>query len=306
MTHGSGVRATPVFLISNTILFSFAFTSHLLSLTYPSDFYLFETARRDYLIMYLRAVHAESYIPALRQFIRDNPLGVLTTAIASSEYKFLQSSHIPWVMDVNDDQNESELGVLRGHMARQNPQSKALIENAKATMSGGATGGIQLETEVMVLFTGPVHHYVTPKFYTESKPATGKVVPTWNYSAVQAYGKATVYFDSGSESTDYLSRQIDDLSQHAETSLMGYTGGERKDPWKVSDAPDRYIAIMQKNIIGIEVEITDLGGKVKMSQESSEKDRAGVIDGFENLGTDVGREIARTVRERQEMNKAGS
>lgn len=162
---------------------------------------------------------------------------------------------------------------------------------------------MQLENEVLVLFTAPVHHYVTPKFYTDTKPATGKVVPTWNYSAVQAYGKATVYFDGSAESTNYLSQQINDLSQHAETSMMGYTGGEKKGPWKVSDAPDRYIAIMQKNIIGIKVEITRLGGKFKMSQEMGEKDRTGVIDGFESLGTEAGTEIVRTVAERQDLMK---
>ncbi|KAH8424652.1 FMN-binding negative transcriptional regulator [Aspergillus melleus] len=258
--------------------------------------------------MYLRSIHAECHIPTLRQFIKDNPLGTFTTAIPSPEYPFLQTSHIPWLLDVSDESSESELGVLRGHMARQNPQAKAMIASATATaISDGtseptATGGIQLENEVLVLFTAPVHHYVTPKFYTDTKPATGKVVPTWNYAAVQAYGKATVYFDNSTHSTEYLSRQIADLSQHAETDVMGYTGeGGKKGPWKVSDAPDRYIAILQKNIIGVEVEITRLGGKFKMSQESGEKDREGVIAGFESLGTEAGLEMARTVAERQDL-----
>ena len=139
---------------------------------------------------------------------------------------------------------------------------------------------------------------MTPKFYTETKPATGKVVPTWNYSAVQAYGKATVFFDHGVESTKYLSRQIQDLSEHAETSVMGYTR-----PWKVSDTPDRYIALLQKNINGIQIEITSLGGKSKMSQEMSEKDCEGVIEGFENMDTEKGRDMARLTRERLEISK---
>ncbi|OJZ91253.1 hypothetical protein ASPFODRAFT_125686 [Aspergillus luchuensis CBS 106.47] len=255
--------------------------------------------------MYLRAIHAESHIPTLRQFIRDNPLGTLTTAIASTEYPLLQASHIPWVLDVADDSSECELGVLRGHIARQNPQAKALIESATSMIPEGKEGGVQLEDEVLVLFTGSFHHYVTPKFYTDTKPATGKVVPTWNYSAVQAYGKATVYFDRGVESTEYLSRQISDLSQHAESSLMGYTGGDEKpSPWKVSDAPARYIEIMQNNIIGIRVDITRLGGKFKMSQEMGEKDREGVIEGFRSLGTEAGTEIANMVAERQDLMKA--
>lgn len=197
----------------------------------------------------------------------------------------------------------TELGVLRGHMARQNPQAKAMVDSATSDTAPRATGGVQLKDEVLVLFTGPVHHYVTPKFYTDTKPATGKVVPTWNYAAVQAYGRATVYFDSGAESTEYLSHQIRDLSQHAETVVMGYTEGEKKGPWKVSDAPDQYIAIMQKAIIGIKIDITRLEGKFKMSQEMGEKDRAGVINGFESMGTEIGTETARMVAERQELMK---
>ncbi|KAJ5985743.1 transcriptional regulator [Penicillium canescens] len=251
--------------------------------------------------MYLRAIHADSHIPTLRNFIKNNPLGTVTTAIASSGYPFLQTSHIPWVMDVTDASSESELGVLRGHMARQNPQAKAMIESAKCAMPDGAQGGVQLDNEVLVLFTAHAHHYVTPKFYTETKPATGKVVPTWNYSAVQAYGKATIFFDNGVASTEYLSRQIHDLSQHAETSVMGYDGVEKQGPWKVSDAPDRYIALLQKNIIGIQVDITSLGGKFKMSQEMPENDREGVIAGFESLDTALGKEMARNVSERQEL-----
>lgn len=197
----------------------------------------------------------------------------------------------------------TELGTLRGHIARQNPQAKAMVDSATSNMPPGTTGGVQLKDEVLVLFTSPVHQYVTPKFYTDTKPATGKVVPTWNYAAVQAYGRATVYFDSGEASTEYLSCQINDLSQHAETAVMGYTGGNKKDPWKVSDAPDRYIAILQKAIIGIKIDITRLGGKFKMSQEMGEKDRAGVIDGFESLGTEIGTETARMVAQRQELMK---
>lgn len=249
--------------------------------------------------MYLRAIHAESHIPTLRKLIHDYPLGVLTTAIPSQTQPFIQSSHIPWILDVQDESNETELGKLRGHMARQNPQSQTIIENLTAS------GSKVLEQEVLVLFTTTPHHYVTPKFYTETKPATGKVVPTWNYAAVQAYGKASFYFDSKSEvSSAFLQQQIEELSQHSETSVMDYTGrGDRPGPWKVGDAPDRYIEIMKKNIIGVEIEITRLQGKFKMSQEMGEGDRIGVVKGFERLESDVGKEISRLVDERGRMKK---
>lgn len=254
--------------------------------------------------MYLRAVHAETSIKALFELIQKNPLGVLTTAIPSTTQHFIQSSHIPWVLDIiSDDPDAPVKGRLRGHMARQNPHSKTFIEALNAADLPSAS---PLQQEVQVLFTANPHHYVTPKFYTETKPATAKVVPTWNYAAVQVHGKATIYHDSSSpESAEYLQKQIQDLSELCETSVMGYTGeGGRPDSWKVTDAPERYIDIMKKNIIGIEITIEDIGGKFKMSQESTKGDREGVIQGFENLGTDVGRDVAALVRERGEMKDA--
>ncbi|KAI3343935.1 transcriptional regulator PAI 2-type [Ustulina deusta] len=234
--------------------------------------------------MYLRGVHAETSIPVLRQLIRDNPLGILTTAIRSKLAPFILSSHIPFILDVDDEDSEEELGVLRGHIARQNPQSKVLIEAAQASRASAPN---VLEEEVLVLFTPPSQHYVTPKFYTETKPSTGKVVPTWNYAAVQAYGRAKIYWDHKSdESIGFLSKQISDLSEHAETSIMGYTG--------TSGRP------------GSEIQLERLEGKFKMSQEMSVNDRQGVIEGFANLGTETGRAISEMVKKRSDLKESQS
>lgn len=249
--------------------------------------------------MYLRAAHAETSIPALRHFIQDNPLGILTTAISSPIYNFIQSSHIPWVIDFSDPDSDTELPRLRGHIARANPQAKSIIDHIKKHPSG-TPAGQKLQQEVMVLFNGPVHHYVTPKFYTKTKPETGKVVPTWDYSAVQCYGIATVYTDPTAEGTStFLARQIRDLSNMAETKIMEYAK-----PWSVDDAPERYVDILKKNIIGIEIEVTSLGGKFKMSQEMGKEDREGVVKGFEALGTEEGDSMARTVYERGQLSDA--
>ena len=274
--------------------------------------------------MYLRAVHAESNIALLHQFIRENPLGILTTAIKSSLYPLIQSSHIPFVLDVPEpadaesgsaSQNDttttttttsSSYGVLRGHMAKQNPQAKALMDALAASNSPSPSPGLELpDEEVLVLFNAPHHHYVTPKFYTETKPDTGKVVPTWNYSAVQAYGKIKLFCDSKSEETgSFLQTQVEHLSRLAETQIMGYTGEEGNPaPWKVSDAPVSYVETLKKNIIGIEITIERLQGKFKMSQEMKPGDRQGVIEGFETLRSDVGSEIAHSVRQRAALLK---
>lgn len=254
--------------------------------------------------MYLRAVHAEHSIPLLRQFIQENPLGILTTAIPSPVHHLIQSSHIPFVLDVSDPTSDTELPILRGHIARQNPQAKAIIEHATANPSPFPTPtstSHNLQQEIAILFNGPAHHYISPKFYAATKPATGKVVPTWNYAAAQAYGEATVYFDSQSaETSAFLSRQIDDLSAMAETQIMGY-----EKPWRVADAPERYVELLRKNIIGIEVRVTSLGGKFKVSQEMGEGDRRGVAEGLEALGSAQGGYVAGLVRERGGLGGVG-
>jgi transcriptional regulator len=247
--------------------------------------------------MYLRAIHAESSISALRQFVQENPLGILTTALPSESYDFIQSSHIPFVLDVQNPKSDDELPTLRGHLARQNPQAKAMIENAKANPSPHPrpdSTSHKLQKEVMVLFNAPVHHYVTPKFYSRTKPESGKVVPTWNYAAVQCYGVATIYFDANTpESSVFLSKQINDLSIMSETLIMGY-----EKPWSVADAPERYIELLRKNIIGIEIKVTKMGGKFKMSQEMGIEDRNGVANGYAAMNTQAGDYMATTVRER--------
>lgn len=174
----------------------------------------------------------------------------------------------------------------------------------EAVQSAG-TESTTLNQEILVLFTAAPHHYVTPKSYTETKPTTAKVIPTWQYATVQAYGRATIYFDSMSETASgFLSKQIDDLSRHTETFVMDYTGkGDGSGPWKVADAPERYIELMKKNIIGIEIPIERLEGKFKMSQEMRKGGREGVIRGFQSLGSDDGQAIAALVQERSDIHE---
>ncbi|KAM6525316.1 hypothetical protein FALCPG4_010871 [Fusarium falciforme] len=260
------------------------------------------TSHRQYsATMYIKGPHGEADISVLRKLIRENPLGLLTTAISSPNFDFLQSSHIPFVLDVEDGSSETELGKLRGHLARVNPQSKAMIES----LSENPQLNNVIEQDVIVIFNSPIQHYVTPKFYTETKPTTGKVVPTWNYAAVQIYGRAKVFYDSKAEETgQFLTKQIGDLSYHAETQVMGFTGGDNPVDWKLTDAPDRFIQLLQKSIIGIEIEITKMGGKFKMSQEMGMGDREGVIKGFSRLESERAQEMSKLVQYRSDLKEA--
>ncbi|TLD18509.1 hypothetical protein PspLS_10181 [Pyricularia sp. CBS 133598] len=227
--------------------------------------------------MYIRSVHAETHTPALQSFIRDHPLGILITALPDAG---IQLTHIPWVLQ---DTSKTELGVLRGHMARSNPHAKTLSAAA-------GTSGSVVEHEATVLFNGPPGHYVTASFYTATKPATGKVVPTWNYSAVRGYGKVRVFYDHADARTSaFLQAQVEALTGHCEAHVMGY---DEQKQWRVGDAPDRYIDVMKKSIVGVEVVLDRLEGKVKMSQEMGLGDRKGVVEGFRALGTEVGKGVA--------------
>lgn len=249
-------------------------------------------------IMFLPEKHVERSIPALRQLIKENPFAVLTTAIPSTTNKFIQSTQLPFVFDVEDDSSETELGVLRAHMARQNPQAKSMTEAVTASTATQPSMPAFLEQEVMVLFTAQANHYITPKLYKQTKPTTGKVVPTWNYASAQVYGKAKIYYDHKSEDTiKFLKQQLHDLSENSERNIMGYTGqnGAQK-PWQFTDAPESYTSLLMKNIIGIEIVVETLEGKFKMSQEMQKADAEGVVEGLEAVGTERAQGVADMVR----------
>lgn len=231
--------------------------------------------------MYIRPVHAELDVPTLHAFIRKHPLGLLTTSIKHQEHATIQTSHIPFVLDADTASH----GALRGHIARANPQCKVLLD---AMNEDGF-----LDDEVLVLFNAPVHSYVTPKFYTETKPTTGKVVPTWDYAAVQVYGRLRVHPASTPTGSTFLQNQIQDLTKQQEAAA-----GHGEKAWKVGDAPERYIDLLKKAIVGMEIEVTRIEGRFKLSQENGDGDWSGVVRGFNMLNTHEGNIMAEMVEER--------
>ncbi|RAI44664.1 FMN-binding negative transcriptional regulator [Rhodoplanes roseus] len=143
---------------------------------------------------------------------------------------------------------EGPFGTLYGHLARANPQ-----------WTLAAAG------EALALFTGP-DAYVTPSWYP-SKQEHGKVVPTWNYVAVHAYGPAE-FFDDADRLRDVVGR-LTDLHERS-----------RSEPWAVADAPDSFVAAQLRGIIGLRLPITRLEGKRKTSQNRTPADQAGVAAGL--------------------------
>lgn len=269
--------------------------------------------------MHLRPDHAVTDLPTLHAFIRQHPLGVLTTSLPSDNFPTLQCSHIPWVLDEPADSGTgngtgkytgNDKGRLRGHIARANPHTKALIKAVtEAESAGGSTdpnsarqgegGGVPvpvrapaeapapagtglkqvLPGEVLIIFTSPVDHYITPQFYTASV-GSKKVAPTWNYAAVQVYGRMVVHH-AGESAGTFLSTQLGDLARLGEVGVMGYTNtkgepegegghgdGSGRSPWRIADAPVEYISMLKKGIVGMEVEMTRIEGRFKGSQGS--------------------------------------
>lgn len=233
--------------------------------------------------MYIRPVHAELDTAILYPFIKQFPLGLFTTAIPHPEIATIQTTHIPFLLDTPS--SSTSPARLRAHIARANPQTKAILASINDQN--------ELAEELLILFQAPVNHYVTPKFYTSTKPDTGKVVPTWNYAAVQVYGKLRVHH-KGPEAASWLQKQIEELSE-AQEKAAGY-----EHTWKVSDAPEKYVEILKKGIIGLEIEVTRVEGRWKMSQEMGDGDWRGVVDGFKALGTQAGDEMSRVIESRGE------
>lgn len=169
----------------------------------------------------------------------------------------LTASHIPMLLD----RDIAPCGRLRGHFSRANPQWRDIAP----------------EVPALAIFQGP-NAYISPNWYP-SKREHGKVVPTWNYSAVHATGTLNLVEDS-----KRLLQIVDDLSRQHEQSFP--------QPWQTSDAPEPYIRGQLKGIVGFEMTIDRLEGKWKMSQNRSEADRRGVIEALAASDLPAGRDVA--------------
>ena len=190
--------------------------------------------------------------------IRAHPLGLLVTLGSAG----LVANPIPFVLDAAAAPN----GRLRAHLAKANPHWRLIADNPASP--------------VLIVFQG-ADAYVTPSWY-ETKRETGKVVPTWNYAIVQVRGTAKVIDDQ-----QWLARQIGDLTAFQE--------GAREAPWAVTDAPPPFIQSQIKGIIGLEIEISEIHGKWKVSQNRPVADRAGVAQGLETEVANAS-DMARLVR----------
>ena len=194
--------------------------------------------------MYLQDQFRVEDVPQMHALMRARPFAGLISAGSSG----LFASHLPTVL-----KDDGPYGVIECHLARANPHCKDLGEG----------------NEALMIFQGP-EGYITPGWYP-SKAQHGKVVPTWNFAVVHAYGRPEVMQDK-----DWLRRHVSELTAQQEK--------DEATPWALTDAPDSYIEVMLRGIVGFRFAITRLEGKWKMSQNREMRDREGVVKGLGQRG----------------------
>lgn len=183
--------------------------------------------------MYVPAHFEETSREVLHDLIENNALGVLITHGGSG----LDANHIPF--DLNRSKGEN--GTLHCHVARNNPVWRDV-----------ATGD-----KVLVVFRA-ADAYISPQWYP-SKQEFHRQVPTWNYLVAHAHGKITIRDDES-----FVRHNVARLTRRHEAA--------QPVPWKMGDAPKDFIDTMVKAIVGLEIEITRLVGKAKLSQNKEARD----------------------------------
>lgn len=181
----------------------------------------------------------------LHALLSAHSLGTLVTLGSTG----LDANHIPFEFDPAPTPTAPH-GTLLAHVARANP----LWRDHAGT------------TEVLVVFQGP-QSYITPSWYVSSKPEHGQVVPTWNYCTVHAHGPLVIHDDPA-----WLLALVTRLTTRHESP--------RPAPWSVADAPADFIAKQLAAIVGVEIPVTRLVGKWKVSQNRPAADRAGIVAGL--------------------------
>jgi transcriptional regulator len=208
--------------------------------------------------MYLPKHFEERDPERLRSFIQRYPLGSLVTATELG----LDANHIPFLFA----DTGSAAGTLHGHIARANPLWREGVRDATA----------------LVIFHGP-DSFISPSWYP-SKRENARVLPTWNYAVVHAHGVLR-FVDAAA----WVRSHVEALTREHE--------GKRDPPWAVTDAPDDFVEKMVAAVVGVEISITQIVGKWKVSQNRSSSDRVGVVEALEREAVPSGVAIAALIRE---------
>ena len=208
--------------------------------------------------MYTPPHFREDRLEVMRELMDRFPLAALVTVGPDG----IEANHVPLIYDPAP----APFGTLVGHFAKANSQWRASRADFGA----------------LAIFQGP-QAYISPSLYP-SKAEHGRVVPTWNYAVVHAHASLTIH-----EDPEWLRGLVTRLTETHEAARLA--------PWQVSDAPPGYIDGLLRGIVGIELQIHNLEGKWKVSQNRDAADRAGVAAEFEVTGSHSAREMAALIRD---------
>jgi transcriptional regulator len=208
--------------------------------------------------MYVPKHFEETRLDVLHQLMHERPLATVVTLSAGG----INANHVPLLLS----QPHGRFGALRGHVARSNPMWNDRLP----------------DVEALAIFQGP-GAYISPSWYP-TKREHGRVVPTWNYAVVHAYGPLRVIDDPV-----WLRGLLEALVSRHEASSAA--------PWSISDAPPEYIERMIESIVGFEIVISRLTGKWKVSQNQPSENRAAVVDALRQRGDASALEMAALVQE---------
>jgi len=211
-------------------------------------------------VVYLPPAFTETRTELLVAHIERYDFGLLVSHGAEELDGGLIASQIPFLVERRDDQL-----YLQGHLARANPQLADLD-------SGG---------EALAIFQGP-HAYISPSWYQP-----GPAVPTWNYATVHAYGTARTIADP-----DWLRDFVRRLTERHEAREPGPS-------WRMDDLPEKYVRSMLNGIVGIEIAVSRLDGKFKLSQNRPAADRPRIIAALEGREDADSQAVARLMRQRE-------
>lgn len=202
------------------------------------------------------------YVPAHFEMPPDDQrvllVGVRAADLVTVSDRGMVATFLPLLYD-------ADRHVMLGHVARNNDHWRA---------AGG-------EVESLVILHGP-DDYVSPNWYA-TKREHGRVVPTWNYTTLHVYGRLIAHDDA-----EWLRALVTRLTNQHEAGQAA--------PWHVTDAPGRYIEGQLRAIVGLELVISRVEAKAKLSQNRSAADRAGAVAGLEEVGTPQARALADLMR----------
>ncbi|CAK7901727.1 hypothetical protein CAAN1_34S00210 [[Candida] anglica] len=196
--------------------------------------------------MYIPKKYLEEDWEFQEKIIKEYPLATVITTGPEG----IQANHIPFFLHIDESTGKK---YLHAHAAKKNPQIPALTEGK----------------EVLIIFKS-TDSYIAPEYYP-GKQIDHKRVPTWDFAAVHIYGKSKIIDDA-----QWVRKQLDNFTHQNEKS--------RENPWKVSDAPEKYVTLLQKAICGVEIEIERIECKYKFEQKEIKQDIDGVTEGLAKDG----------------------